>query len=329
LELAQRSSDFLSFDDLLSEKDRQALTDDALRAGYSDLEDLYLDMRNLLEIWGRVVNAMDPRFPNPPMSLEVAGPLRRFAASVDTGSGEVIGSEYSGLQGLVVGPDMDYQAALLSDLSIYDQPDFSSVENAWDQFYNYNIQRVEELYKLPGMGAVGAEMDERDPRGVLFEGVKEYFERKRPLETMEQAVKYTLRKLRIKRWEDFPLWLFQENKDLWWLSLPDDDYLQTVSRGKRGAVPARLAFPEMGKGEVEAELTRSLDFAQERFGLLRTATDMLAYYADKLSSAEFTSLRNHLASIIGADRPFGIDEFTEFRELLEAGKNGEFSDVPF
>jgi hypothetical protein len=272
---------------------------------------------------------MDPRFPNPPMSLEVAGPLRRFAASVDTGSGEVIGSEYSGLQGLVVGPDMDYQAALLSDLSIYDQPDFSSVENAWDQFYNYNIQRVEELYKLPGMGAVGAEMDERDPRGVLFEGVKEYFERKRPLETMEQAVKYTLRKLRIKRWEDFPLWLFQENKDLWWLSLPDDDYLQTVSRGKRGAVPARLAFPEMGKGEVEAELTRSLDFAQERFGLLRTATDMLAYYADKLSSAEFTSLRNHLASIIGADRPFGIDEFTEFRELLEAGKNGEFSDVPF
>lgn len=310
----QASPDYSSFLQSLSDKEKERLSKDAISLGFvGGLSDLYEHLIFVLGKWGRVVNP-DPRFPNPPQFIEVSGKVKPFSFSIDTESGQVLGSEgLPGLSGLVVGPSLSDQYATAQDIATLEQADFSNIDQAWAQFEASALQSAREV---PGASSL---VSERDRTGQLFEGVSQFYERPYPLETLEDTVKYILRKERIKRWDDFPLSLLHQMgaPGLWdFLILPEGRTAQ-----------ARIAVG-MSPADLEQQQRMLQSMASDRFALLKTATDILGYYARRIEPTQ-------AAGLVGFIRPFLADpadpsyvppqfsqsDFQEFANLLKGALN--------
>jgi hypothetical protein len=249
-----------SFVSSLSSKDIQRLEKGASSLGFvGGLPDLYDELVGLAGVWGRPVRnpAADPRFPNPPVSVQVAGATRPLDFTVDTTGGEILSSaDFGGSAGLVVGPELGTQYDIRQDMDLLERPDFSTPEEALEQFLGAN--------QIPAV-----QRGEKDDTGVLFEGVRQFYDRRTPLTTLNDTIKYIVRKGRIKRWDDFPVWLVQEMGPPGYWS----DVMLPVSRWQQ----ARLDIGASA-GELESELAQIQIGAGDRFSLLKTAVDMLGYY---------------------------------------------------
>lgn len=324
--VSESKNDFNKFLQFLTDKERQEIAHKVFLAGYSGgLEALHQQLSDTLFVWSEARGY--PLQVNPPRYLEVVGRTGPLSVSVDTTTGEIEGSDqYKGLGGLVVGPDLEYQRALMKDIETLKASDFSSAKEGWDQFYNFNSKIADRLYGTARAPDI-AILDERDRTGAIFEGITEYYERPRKLETLEETVKYIINKEGVRSWDQFPSKLLRESLPGFadWLQVPP-----SLSVSKEAA----LLVPEISLSGVDVadrELERSLIDASARFRLIRAAIDVLQFMQSRglLLYEDFKNISQALEQVVTGGLPFDYSDFDRFAsELLRRIAYGE-EEIPF
>lgn len=309
----ESGGNFDNFYSRLTENEALKLGDAVVSAGYPQgLQALHSQLSDTLKTWEEITYS--PFAYNPPRYLEVVGKTGSIPLYAETRTGEIEGSTgYKGLGGLVIGPDLEYQRALSQDLQALQSRDFATPEQAWDQFYDVNSVIANQMYGT-ARAIDAAILEEHDASGNIFETITEHYERPKKLQSLEETIKYIVRKEKIGSWDQFPARFLRESLPAYadWLIFPGGSAKKEVA----------LQLPEVSLGgiqSIERELDRSKSEASTRFRLLRSAYDILLYLDSRglLDRGASTELARYLAQFTDQGSEFGFGEFEQFADYIQ------------
>lgn len=292
-------ADLSAFERSLSELDRQVVESEAKRIGYRSIQDLGSD----LWAWSDQVKSEFARFPNPPLDVQVVGPGGSFPVVVDSRSGEVLQSpSFQGLQGLTVSPFMASEQENKEGLDRFDRSDFSSAQEAWDQFYHRSPSNIRLLE------SEDYDVFLQDQIGEWLFGPGNW--RAKRIKRVEDAVKAIVNRLGVRRWRDFPIDRLKEIPGLEGLILPG-------SQKEEGG----LLDPELELGVTRRDLVEGLGelqaITQDHFGLLRSAFSLFEWYRDRLRPAVAQAVSASLKSATDSDQPFTVSNYQDLLAIFQ------------
>jgi len=253
--------------------------------------------------------------PNPPRMVQIVGVKPKpIEAVIETTTGEVLSSPgFPSYEGMIAGGGSELIPSVDDFRAEQARADFSGPGEAWSQFLSLNEQIAENLDKTTGgEGSFAARISERDPKGVAFEGIKNYYGKKTPITSLKQAVEYIVRKEKVKRWDDFPAWLLKEE--------PDFEFLQVPSP----TIP--IDAPS------EADLEQAFDRYKDKFQNLWIARNLVEYYKKALSENDYEFLLSQWSGLLDAPQvdPYVLDDFKQqIFALLGVDPDVEEGDVPY
>ena len=282
--------------------------------------DLYFEVERMLNLNEEMERGSTE---NPPMMVKASLKTGPAKIEVDTWSGQVLFApgKLAPLESLYSGPGFGLQRAILQDRKLVEKRiDFTTPKEAWSQFREFNTGIQQQLYAIQGEGAVGGELFQEDKKGVFLEHISNYFERPQKLKNIEEAVKFVVRKLKIKKWDDFPIELFKENRDLWWLQKPDPAFIFTFSKGKRGYLPDHRIIPEIDEKQLDMEFSRTTRESEERFQALRDSFLIVESNKEIMEETDYKDAMNRLNQVIIDMLPFGDSDKADFVEYVRSVK---------
>lgn len=311
----------------LSSSEFEKLDAMATTAGYpGGVEALHFDLQQISSLFSPEIKSNTfSRYPNPPIYLEVKGPVQRDRVTIETETGEVLSSSFEGMAGLVAGPTMTDQYGLMRDLDYLEKPDFSSPEEALRQFFALD-QNV-AIAEGPGYDTGEALYDAvgtwlYDPNNPRLEHL-----RRRLLPAgkgLAEAIKAIVRRTGINRWSDFPLDRLHEIEGLGGLLLPG-------TTGAAGDIPDRDLVVGMAPDEIERSFSAFQAEDSARFALMRASYTILGYLMERgaLEQQEALKIKEWLDRYQQEGRPYEKTEFSQFTNLIKGGLEYAKGEVPF
>lgn len=264
---------------------------------------------------------------NPPVRMIVEGVRPDpITALIETTTGQVLEAPgFEIMEGATSGSGAQAVAVEAAERELARIKDFKSAKEAWNQFYNFNAALAGELVEARGP-AVGRILEDPDSSGVRFEGITSYYERPRPIRSLEEAVKYIVNKEKIRRWDEFPFWMIREIFDHDWLTLPDPasihspDVLEQLGQleGWAGGVDESML--------AEAEQAGRVNF--DRVWRLRQIMELLKREMSKEDYEGLLDSWHGLLEVAQAGGPLDAPLFDSYLEAIERAAGIERGPFP-